>query len=86
MPKERIEVICGGEAWIVDDFKTLTRCSDSKVLWSSSTHDKGHFDELSSFGDAIQSGETAPIPIEEIFETSAVALHVEDLIHGRHDD
>ncbi|MBX3510637.1 MAG: bi-domain-containing oxidoreductase [Hyphomonadaceae bacterium] len=84
MPKERIEVLCGGEAWIVDDFKTLTRCSDGKVLWSGGV-DKGHFDELSSFGDAIINGAEAPIPIEEIFETSAVALHVEDLIHGRHD-
>lgn len=84
MPKERIEVLCGGEAWIVDDFKSITRCSDGRVLWSGAV-DKGHFDELSSFGDSIVNGEPSPIPIEEIFETSAVALHIEDLIHGRHD-
>jgi hypothetical protein len=84
MPKERIEVLCGGEAWIVDDFKTLTRCSDGKVLWQGAV-DKGHYDELSMFGDAIVNGDPAPIPIEEIFETTAVALHVEDLINGRHD-
>lgn len=84
MPKERIEILCGGEAWIVDDFKTATRCSDNKVLWSGVV-DKGHFDELSAFGDALVKGDAAPIPIEEIFETSAVALHVEDLLHGRHD-
>lgn len=86
MPKERIEVLCGGEAWIVDDFKSLTRCSDGKVLWSSATVDKGHFDELSQLADALLKGEAAPIPIEEIFETTAVALHIEDLIHERVND
>lgn len=85
MPKERIEILCGGEAWIVDDFKSLTRCSDGKVLWSASTVDKGHFDELSALGDALAGGGGAPIPVEEIFETSAAALHIEDLIHGRHE-
>jgi hypothetical protein len=69
----------------VDDFKSLTRCSDGKVLWSAAAADKGHFEELSAFGDAIVKGELAPIPIEEILETTAVALHVEDLIYGRHD-
>ena len=33
-------------------------------------------------GDAIAGAETAPIPFEEIVETSVVALQVEDLIYG----
>ncbi len=37
LAKERIEVFCDGEAWIVDDFKSLTRASDGSVLWPSST-------------------------------------------------
>ena len=85
LPKERIEVLCGGEAWIVDDYKSLVRCSDGKVLWSAAAVDKGHFEELSLFADAIAKGETAPIPVEEIFETSAVALHIEDLLHAWHE-
>ena len=24
MPKERVEVMCGGRAWVLDDFRTLT--------------------------------------------------------------
>jgi predicted dehydrogenase len=83
LPKERIEVLCGGEAWIIDDFKTLTRCSDEKILWSSGSADKGHSDQLSLFADALKDGGSAPIPLPEIFETTAVALHIEDLIHGR---
>jgi predicted dehydrogenase/threonine dehydrogenase-like Zn-dependent dehydrogenase len=83
LPKERIEVFANGEAWVVDDFKSLTRASDSAVLWSAAASDKGHFKELSRFGDSIASGEPSPIPLQQIFETSAVALHVEDLLYGR---
>jgi len=81
--KEHITVFCDGEAFIVDDFKKLTRVSDSSVLWQSGESDKGHFEELSRFGDAIATGGPSPIPFEEIVETSAVALQVEDLIYGR---
>ena len=50
--KEYIEVFCDGEAYIVDDFKKLTKASDGSTLWSGET-DKGHREELSRFGDAI---------------------------------
>ncbi len=81
--KERIEVFCDGETYVVDDFKQLTRASDGASLWQSSEIDKGHFEELSRFGDAIAAGSGSPIPFDELVETSAVALHVEDLLLGR---
>ncbi|CAG0992678.1 scyllo-inositol 2-dehydrogenase (NAD(+)) [Myxococcaceae bacterium] len=81
--KEHVEVFCEGEAYSIDDYRTLGRGSDGTVLWKSGSQDKGHFDELSSWGDAVALGSAPPIPVEEIFETSAVALHVEDLLHGR---
>jgi len=80
--KEHITVFCDGEAFIVDDFKKLTKASDGSVLWQSGDPDKGHFEELSRFGDAIANGGTAPIPFAEIVETSAVALQIEDLLSG----
>jgi predicted dehydrogenase/threonine dehydrogenase-like Zn-dependent dehydrogenase len=83
LPKERVEVYCDGEVYIVDDYKSLIRASDSTVLWQSNEVDKGHFEELSRFGDAIATGTEAPIPFEQIVETTAVALHVEDLIYPR---
>jgi predicted dehydrogenase len=82
LPKERIELFVDGEAYIVDDYKSLTRASDGEVLWQSQEVDKGHFEELSRFGDAIASGVEAPIPFEQIVETTAVALHVEELLHN----
>jgi predicted dehydrogenase/threonine dehydrogenase-like Zn-dependent dehydrogenase len=81
--KERIEVFCDGDAYVVDDFKQLTKASDGAVLWHSHDVDKGHFEELSRFGDAIASGGAPPIAFDDLIETSAVALQVEDLLFGR---
>jgi predicted dehydrogenase/threonine dehydrogenase-like Zn-dependent dehydrogenase len=83
MGKEHITIFCDGDAFIVDDFKKLTRVSDGSVLWQESEADKGHFEELSRLGDAIAAGREAPISFAEIVETSAVALQVEDLLYGR---
>jgi predicted dehydrogenase/threonine dehydrogenase-like Zn-dependent dehydrogenase len=83
LPKERIEVFCEGEAYLVDDYKSLIKTSDGTILWQSAEVDKGHFEELSRFGDAIVAGEEAPISFDQIIETTAVALHVEDLLYGR---
>ena len=83
--KERIEVFCDGETYVVDDFKRLVKGSDGSVLWQSNEADKGHFEELSRFGDAIASAGAPPIPVDELIETSAVALRVEDLLVGRAD-
>ena len=83
MAKERIEVFCDGEAYVVDDFKSLTKSSNNTILWKSGDPEKGHFEELSRFGDAIAGGLDAPISFDELIETSAVALHVEDLLYER---
>jgi len=67
---------------VVDDYKSLTKASDGSVLWSGE-QDKGHYEELSRLGDAIASGGESPIPFDELIETSAIALHVEDSLLGR---
>jgi predicted dehydrogenase/NADPH:quinone reductase-like Zn-dependent oxidoreductase len=81
--KERIEVFCDGETYLVDDFKRLIKGSDGSILWQSHEPDKGHYEELSRFGDAIAAAGDAPIAFDELIETSAVALAVEDLLVGR---
>ena len=81
--KERLEVFCDGEAYVLDDFVRLTRASDSKVLWEASAPDKGHEREMSRLADALRDGTLQPIPVDELFETTAAALHVEDLLFER---
>ncbi len=82
LPKERVEVYCDGEVYILDDYKSLTRASDGEILWQSDEVDKGHFSELSLFGDSIAQNGEPPISFDDIVETTAVALTVEDLITG----
>ncbi len=84
LSKERIEVFCDGEAYIVDNFQKMIRGSDGSVLWQSGGDpDKGHAEEFSLLGDAIATGGQAPIAFDEIVETTAVSLHVEDLLFNR---
>jgi predicted dehydrogenase/threonine dehydrogenase-like Zn-dependent dehydrogenase len=84
MAKERIEVFCGGEAFVVDDFKRLERAGDGVVLWSAADADKGHREEIARLAAAMRGG-PAPIEFAELVETTAVALQVEDLLFGRAD-
>ena len=83
MGKEHITVFCDGEAFIVDDFRKLVRASDDTVLWQSEEILKGHYEEMSQVGAAVAKREAAPIPFDELIETSAVSLEIEDLLFGR---
>lgn len=83
MGKEYIEVFSDGEAYVLDDFKKVTKASDGSVIWQSAEVDKGHKDELSLFGDAIASGGASPIGFDELVETTAVSLRVEDQLFGQ---
>ena len=81
--KERVEIFCDGEAYVVDDYKKLVKGSDGTIVWQSGEVDKGHAEELSRFGGAVAAGEASPIEFDTLVETSAVALHVQDLLFGR---
>lgn len=82
VPKERLEIFCDGELFLVDDYRSVLKCSDGEVLWSSKVADKGHFNELGLFGEAIMKGREDPIPFDDLVETSAVALYVDDILRG----
>lgn len=83
LAKERIEVFCEGRAFLIDDFVRCDEYPSETTLWQATTADKGHFNELSALADALRDGTDAPIPVHRIFETTAVALQIEDQLHGR---
>ena len=86
LPKERVEVFCDEQAYVIDDYRSLTRGRDGAVLWQANEADKGHSEELRRLGEALAAGGPTPIPFEEIVETTAVALTIEDLLHPRGDE
>ena len=81
--KERMEIFCDGEAYVLDDYKSLTQASSGETLWSANQADKGHDEEIIRFGHFVAEGGTPIIPFDQIIEASATALSVEDLLHGR---
>lgn len=82
LAKEHIEVFCDGEAWVIDDYKSLTCASGEEVLWQENQADKGHVEEFKRIGAAIAGEGPPPIPFDEIIEVSATALAINDLLTG----
>lgn len=81
--KERVEITCDGEGYLLNNFESLYEYPSDKLLWSSTHPDKGHTGEIDNFVQAIVDGGKQPIPIDEVLETSAVSLHIEDLLMKR---
>lgn len=76
-PKERLEVFWEGKALQLDNFKRLRQwgLKPPKRRWAPNlAQDKGHAAAVSSFIQAIASGDEPPLPLEEIWEASEVSL------------
>lgn len=75
VPKERLEVFCGGGVLQLDNFRRLTGFAwpgFSKMnLWSQ---DKGHAAEMAAFIDAVRTGVGSPIPWDEIAEVTEATM------------
>jgi polar amino acid transport system substrate-binding protein len=77
--KERIEILGGGAAAILEDFRrtTLSRSGRTKKLprWVG-RQDKGHRAEICAFLDALQQSRSSPIPINELVMSTLVTLRI----------
>ncbi len=80
-PKERLEVFAGGRILQLDNFRKLTGFSwpgFSKMnLWRQN---KGQKACAAAFVQAVEQGEAAPIPFEELMEVSRVAIEVAEVL------
>lgn len=74
-PKERVEVFAAGRVLQLDNFRKLKgwgwRNSPKMSLWKQ---DKGQQACASAFFGAVTSGAETPIPLDEIVESSRVAI------------
>jgi predicted dehydrogenase len=79
-PKERVEVFCGGQVAVLDDFRKLEIVRDGK--WKTEklmSQDKGHINEMQAWVSAIRNG-TPPIPYEQLIGvTKATFAAVESI-------
>jgi predicted dehydrogenase len=77
LPKEYLEVLGGGTAAILDDFRTLRLHSSgqtSRPAGQFSRQDKGHTAELSAFLEAVRSGKPSPINPEDAAHVTRVTF------------
>ncbi len=83
-PKERVEVFCGGQIAVLDDFRILQTTKDGKKKEGKlAGQDKGHFNEMQALVSAIRSGQP-PIPYEQLIGvTQASFAAVEALRSGK---
>lgn len=76
-PKERLEVFASGRVLQLDNFRRLTGYGwpdfSRLNLWRQ---DKGQRPSAQAFVDAIQLGKPPPIPVDEIFEVSRIAIEI----------
>jgi polar amino acid transport system substrate-binding protein len=86
-PKERVEVFCGGQIAVLDDFRVLQITKDGKRKEVKLMgQDKGHLNEMQSLVNGIKSGNPensqgrAPIPYQQLIGvTKATFAAVESL-------
>jgi polar amino acid transport system substrate-binding protein len=73
--KEHLEVFCGGQVAVIDDFKELCLYHD-KISKTSGKQDKGHSEEIKQFLAAIEKGLPCPIPFAEIYLSTKATLAI----------
>ncbi len=83
-PKERVEVFCGGDVAVLDDFRALETVRDGKRSTARMEQDKGWAGEWAAFVTAIRSSGEAPIPYEQLVGvTRATFAAMESMRAGR---
>jgi predicted dehydrogenase/threonine dehydrogenase-like Zn-dependent dehydrogenase len=74
-PKERVEVFSAGRVLQLNNFRDLRGYGWSNFKkMKAGSQDKGHKEEVRRFVAAVEAGEEAPIPAEELFEVSRVSI------------
>jgi predicted dehydrogenase len=77
LPKERLEVFCGGKALVLDNFLKLRGYGWPQFsrlnLWRQN---KGQQQCVAAFVDAVATRLSAPIPLAELLEVSRVTIDV----------
>lgn len=82
-PKEQMEVFADGKVITLKDYKSVEVHGSSQKGWSSSTADKGHFQQMEQLANALTQGKAWPIALNSLIATSRVSFEVERQIFSR---
>ncbi len=76
VPKETVEVFCGGKVAVLNDFRSLSLVSNGnkKVISNKGGQDKGHRGSWAAFVAALKDGTATPIPFDELYAVTAASF------------
>ena len=78
-PKERVEIFVDGRILQIDNFRALRVWGwTRKKRMKSLRQDKGQVACAKAFVKAVETGNTSPIPFDEIMEVSRVSIEIAD--------
>lgn len=80
LSKEYLEVFCGEQSIVIDDFKSIDILSTGKKKSKNSPQDKGHAKEVALFIKAIKEGKQLPISFQECYNSTKATFDVLDKI------
>ena len=84
VPKESIELFCGGSIAVIDDFKTLMVYGKDKKKYKFKGQDKGHAAEIDAFLNSIKKGGECPVSFNESYmSTLATCKVIESIAQNR---
>ncbi len=75
VPKERLEVLCGGSVALIDDFRRLELVRNGQRRRRRfARQEKGHREEIRAFVELAAGGASEVLPPEAVFWSSALTL------------
>ncbi len=76
LSKEYLEVFCGEQTIVIDDFKTMDILGTSKKTTKNTSQNKGHTKEVELFLHAIKNGKPLPISFEDCYNATKATFEV----------
>ncbi|MBV1871155.1 MAG: bi-domain-containing oxidoreductase [Gammaproteobacteria bacterium] len=81
-PKERMEVFCGGNTCILDDYKKTILYAKKSTEFKTKNQDKGHSVQMERFYQNVSQSEALAIPIWQQEQAMLISYKVTDMLNA----
>ena len=79
MPKERVEIFCEGNSFVLDDFRSATAYRNGREETTKlRRQDKGQADETRAVCAVVVKGQAAPIALEDLAATTRATFRIRE--------
>ncbi len=79
LPKERVEIMGGGKAFVIDDFRSATSYEGgTEKTTKLRKQDKGQADQVRAVCAVVREGKAAPISLEDLATTTRATFRIRE--------